>query len=572
VRLRVTAKFVLLLCVAVLLAAAAYAWLRASQDENLRILVSESKRDRTTTFDKLMTLKGHSIEALAFDYTYWDEFVSFIAGENPRFATDQLDTCLPTYEADWLSVHRPDGSLVYSIARDEDEIEHLDASPLPADVVRTALAGSRRLCHFFLRLDDGLVEVRGATVHPSEDEERETEPRGLFFVGRRWNDGFLAEVRRLTDADVRVVDSRTAEPPEPGDAETLAFSRLLPGLVHPTERADVRIRLPFLGEARRAADAQARQQVISFAGLGLLLTLAVTVWVVLPLRHVTQALDTQSEEPLRRISSTGDEFERIAALIRASFEQQRRLEVEVGERKAAEARALDALKVRSEFTSMVSHELRTPLSVISESVALVYEGIAGPVSDEQKDFLDTARRNTERLTRLINDVLDYQKLQAGRMEYRFVEVDANEVVRECARGFSMVANARGLALAVDTHPDLPRVRGDHDKLVQVLTNLFNNAVRFTERGTITLRTAPEPGGGVRVSVRDEGIGIKEADLEKLFKSFSQVSTGLSRKSGGTGLGLAISKEIVEAHGGRVGVESTWGKGSTFFFVLPAPAT
>ncbi len=223
-------------------------------------------------------------------------------------------------------------------------------------------------------------------------------------------------------------------------------------------------------------------------------------------------------------------------------------------------------KVKSEFTSMVSHELRTPLTVIKESIRIIYSGTTGAINSEQKDFLETAKRNIDRLVRLINDVLDLQKLESKNADIRMTENNINELVNEIKNSFGPTATAKSLKIIVDLEKKLPLIILDRDKIIQVMTNLVGNAIKVMEKGKITLKTRRLQ-NAVRVSVQDDGPGIKEEDMPKLFLPFSQLDMGLSRKTGSSGLGLAISKQIIDEHKGKIGVESSYGKGSTFYFLL-----
>jgi signal transduction histidine kinase len=193
----------------------------------------------------------------------------------------------------------------------------------------------------------------------------------------------------------------------------------------------------------------------------------------------------------------------------------------------------------------------------------VLEGVAGEVSEKQKEVLGMAKANTDRPARLIHQVLDFQKLNAGKMEFKLQEHDINELMKEVCRHSQSVADKKGLALKAEVDQDLPRLKFDRDRIVEVLMNLVNNAIKFTAKGTITVRTARK-GAYAEASVSDMGCGIKEEDLEKLFQRFAQ----LERTPGGSGLGLAISKEIVEAHKGSIRAESVFGNGSAFSFTLP----
>lgn len=225
-------------------------------------------------------------------------------------------------------------------------------------------------------------------------------------------------------------------------------------------------------------------------------------------------------------------------------------------------------KIKDDFVNTVSHELRTPLTAIKESIGIVYDGSAGPLSGDQKDFLETAKRNVDRLARLINEVLDFQKLQAGAMKFDKKEADINNIIEEVRQTMQPVTAKKGLELKLELSAGLPSIFVDRDKIVQVLVNLVNNAVKFTSQGSITVRSGPEGENGIKVSVIDTGTGISKEDMLKLFQSFSQVGSPDQRKTGSTGLGLAITREIVRQHGGKIEVSSELGKGSVFYFILP----
>jgi len=241
---------------------------------------------------------------------------------------------------------------------------------------------------------------------------------------------------------------------------------------------------------------------------------------------------------------------------------------EVIERKEMEEKVKEVMEVKSEFISMVSHELRTPLTSIKEGVSIILDGILGKVSDEQKDFLNVVKKNADRLARLIDNVLDFQKLEAGKVKFDMRKNNMNEVVKESCRAMSTLVDGKGLKCTFKPDDKLPMVKFDRDKILQVLTNFLSNAIKFTEKGGITITTSREGDSVIRVSVKDTGSGIKKTDLPKLFKRFEQLGKGGSRKTGGTGLGLAISREIIEYHKGRIWAESEPGKGTTFFFELP----
>ena len=237
---------------------------------------------------------------------------------------------------------------------------------------------------------------------------------------------------------------------------------------------------------------------------------------------------------------------------------------DITELKAEERSLQDMAEAKTKFTSTVSHELRSPLAMIKEATSLVVDEVLGPLNAGQKDILGVAKSNIDRLGRLVNNVLAFQKLDAKKMDYEFLEHDVNEVVKEAHINALLFAGERKEDVMMDLGTDLPRIKFDTDKIMQVLINLLANAIKYSESGPVVIQTRLED-GEIRISVRDSGQGIQPDEMESIFKPFVQAKR---KKKGGTGLGLTIAKEIVLAHHGRIWVESELGKGSTFHFTLP----
>jgi PAS domain S-box-containing protein len=230
----------------------------------------------------------------------------------------------------------------------------------------------------------------------------------------------------------------------------------------------------------------------------------------------------------------------------------------------AQARELDRLK--SEFVHSVSHELRTPLTAIKGFVEFLEEGVGGPLSQQQLDFVQQINKSAVRLELLANDMLDVARIDAGTFRMELQEADLAATIREVAASFRPQAAFRELQLSISV-PETPLgVSMDPLRIEQVLNNLISNAVKFAAHGGRVEVRLRQQGDRLRCEVEDTGAGIAPEDVAKLFQRFSQLKSGI--KAGGTGLGLSISKAIVEAHGGRIGVESTPGVGSTFWFTLP----
>ncbi len=244
------------------------------------------------------------------------------------------------------------------------------------------------------------------------------------------------------------------------------------------------------------------------------------------------------------------------------------------ERTNQELRKIDSMK--SEFVSVASHELRTPLAAIKNAVQLILSGKTGEINENQTKFLSMAERNINRLTNILSDLLNLSRIESGKIELKFENIDLKNVVDLAASSLRPHAGVKSIQIEVEIPESLPAVYGDQDKIEQILTNLIGNAVKFTPDGGKILISA-EPishdqkdgyGNMVAISVKDTGIGIPADQLDAVFEKFHQVEGSLHRSVSGTGLGLAITKGLVEAHQGKIVVESEVGKGSAFTFTLP----
>lgn len=237
------------------------------------------------------------------------------------------------------------------------------------------------------------------------------------------------------------------------------------------------------------------------------------------------------------------------------------------ELEAAYAELQEVDRKKDEFLQNVSHELRHPLTFVKAYVELFLEGTLGPLTDPQRESLGIVTQRTDAVTRLVNDILTFQLLEQGAMEMTPMAVD--ELVWSAVQGAEATIVQAGLAVRTRVAELLPLVYGDRDRLAQVLDNLLDNAIKFSPNGgTITVRARPVH-KAVQIEVIDQGIGILTDKLDKIFERFYQVDGSSKRHFGGAGLGLAIVKRIVEGHNGKIWVESKVGKGSTFFFTLPA---
>lgn len=238
--------------------------------------------------------------------------------------------------------------------------------------------------------------------------------------------------------------------------------------------------------------------------------------------------------------------------------------------KQAEAAALEASRIKSTFMAKISHDLRSPLNGIIGFAELLYHEKVGTISGDQKEYLGDILASARQLLLLINDVVDLAKIESGKMQFNAEPVDFTKILNETRGIFKSLIETKKINFTFDVDPALKNVNIDPGRFKQVLYNFVSNALKCTEEGGhVTVHIQKDKNEKkFQLIVEDTGIGIRPEDIKKLFIEFQQLDKDIAKKYAGTGLGLALAKHIVEAQGGEVGVKSTFGKGSTFFAILP----
>ena len=279
--------------------------------------------------------------------------------------------------------------------------------------------------------------------------------------------------------------------------------------------------------------------------LNLLMTIASHVAVAIDNAHTYQDLETLATDLEQRV------IERTQDLQTANDRLQE----------------LDRLK--SGFVSIVSHELRTPMTSIKGLIENMMDGLTGTLNERQSFYLSRVKHNIERLTRMINDLLDLSRIEAGHMELEATPCHPDAIAKEVVELLQPIAKEQSILLTINIIEPIPQIFGDRDKLIQIFTNLINNALKFTPpNGTVIVEMYYQSDEIIYVSVSDTGCGIHSDEHQTVFERFHR-SHGDDLKNRGAGLGLAITKSLVELHGGTIGVESALNKGSRFWFTLPA---
>jgi PAS domain S-box-containing protein len=304
---------------------------------------------------------------------------------------------------------------------------------------------------------------------------------------------------------------------------------------------------------------------------------------MLPIEVVAGKIMNERGEPIAVVSALHDlrqqvENERL-------YEELKRLNLDLEDRIRAATSHLEeqnaqllwqahevekANRLKSEFLASMSHELRTPINAIIGYAALLLEGMFGPLTEQQREPLDRSRAAADHLRALIDDILDLAKIEAGRMEFTREPLALADVLREASQQMEPMIRRKSLTYTVDIAPDTPSIVSDRTKLKQVLLNLLSNAMKFTNKGGVSIVARPHA-MGVRIDINDTGIGIKPEHLSVIWEDFRQVDQSRTREFGGTGLGLSITRKLLERLGGTISVESILGVGTSFTIMLPLEA-
>jgi PAS domain S-box-containing protein len=416
------------------------------------------------------------------------------------------------------------------------------AADEPAAIARAALQPLRDL----LRVPRAIVNL--FDLDRGEVEWLAAAGRRRLRVGPgvRFPLAFMGDLEGLRRGEVQVLDTH-ALPPGPEVDALLASGVHVYRVVPMIADGELIGALSFGGVAGDLTEAQ----------LNIAREVAGQLAIALAQARLRAWVKRQAEELEQRVE------DRTLALRAANA----RLETEIVERRRAEAHAAQASQAKSDFLSRMSHELRTPLNAIIGFSEMVHDGRAGAVSPVQKEYLGDVLVSARHLLGLIGDLLDLAKIEAGRIGFRPQAVDVRALLAEVRDVTRPLATPRGLTIDLELDPTVGTVILDPGRLKQVVLNYLSNALKAsTDGGRVTLRTAAEDAEAWRVEVEDRGIGIAADQLDRLFRDFEQLDGG--RRHPGTGLGLALTRRIVEAQGGRVGVRSILGSGSTFFAVLP----
>lgn len=369
----------------------------------------------------------------------------------------------------------------------------------------------------------------------------------IFYAEK--NDGHQAALARAMLSGASEFDDGSS---------LMGASETLDGFLHIPIRVGDDVRgLMSLGVTKK--EARDREFVQPLECLGRMLAVSIQQ------RQDGEQLEAREQQLKSEVKATTRELEQTNKRLIERVQELKTLSSEL-EKKVEELTSANTAK--DQFLSIVSHELRTPLTSLNGFLCVILDGDTGPITDDQKKFLNIAKQSADRLKLLISDLLDISRIEAGRFQMDMGSCSLFDVLHSSVEGLKAQAAMKNIQLRFESNPTLPSIWGDPTRLLQVIDNLITNAIKFTSADAHIDVSSELLGDCIQVSVKDQGPGLVKENLDKIFDLFYQVDASSKRRAGGVGLGLAIARGIVSLHGGRIWVESEPGQGCTFKFTVP----
>lgn len=519
-----------------------------------KLILKESQTQFQNEINSLIANKTEVIKQVAYDYTFWNEFVDHLGAVDTAWYSNNITTILKSFRMDYVAVY----DTAFALAH-EASIPTVKSHAIISKETLNLLK-EKRLMTFYQETSEGIFEISAASVHPDNDPTHLlTKPSGYLFVARVWNESFLKRLSTLSGTDVSMVKSDDVV--EPADIYMNTASITI---------SDLNNRNLAKIVFKRSSNLLKLYRQISFLMLLVLLLCIISTWVIFnlsirkwvtnPLKLVAKILESEDVESVAELEKSPGEFKQIGNLFHDFVEQKKELQ-------EAKEKAEESDLLKSAFLANMSHEIRTPMNGILGFVELLKQPILS--GEDQQNYVRIIEESGKRMLNIINDIISISKVEAGQSEVFYSETNINDQIKYIHSFFKQEAKNKNIELYYKTglSDQDSMVVTDREKIYAIFTNLVKNAIKFTHRGFVELGYEKK-GDYMEFYVRDTGVGIRPDQQSIIFERFRQANDSLSREYEGAGLGLAISKAYVEMIGGKIWVESDLGKGSVFYFTIP----
>lgn len=535
-----------------------------------KIMIDESQTQFNNEVNSLITLKTANLKQVAYDYTFWDDFVKKIKQNDSVWYNNNITTIIKSFHIDYVCVYDTSFKIVHEASSDE----FISRNFIPKKVL--SKLRDTRFLNFFLLTKEGVFEISGASIHNENDPSHMlTKPQGYLFLVKSWNQDFIKELSILSASKISLL--MLTDTVKNNNKYSSSYMQKLPGW---DDKPVAKIIF-----TRTSNSFKLYHNMSAFMFLILLCSI-ITTWLIFhfttrklinkPLKLVTSILKTENTIQINELQQCQGEFKLIGNLFSDFMHQKQALII-------AKEKAEESDLLKTAFLNNISHEIRTPFNSILGFLSIIQED-DNLTNDERNEFVTIINNSADRLLNTINDIVEVSQIQTGQMKLKFTETDINKLTAYQFDHFKTSAECKGLKFILkNTLPHTNyNIKTDASKLNAILSNLIDNAIKFTKAGSVEFGCYVETNHALSVIdkiifyVKDTGIGIPENKRQSIFERFMQADVSNTRKFEGSGLGLSIAKAYVEMLGGKIWVESQEKKlsdgkegGSTFSFTIPS---
>lgn len=502
---------------------------------------------------KLLQINSKPILVAINNDTNWDEFVNFIKTKDAQWFNETIGNEREIYEADYLGAY--DAEKNFIIRTPTEKIKTIDFIPK----VEMELLDKIGINTFYMKIPEGIVEVTGAAIHASNDPfKNKTAAAGYFFVVRLIDIAFIQKLEKLTNSTILLIDSKNVTLPISEDKITSLYT-----LKDNRNQFVARFLFKRNFEVYFENAINLLYVIIVAFIINLIVNLIYTRRLVYyPLDLVRRALESGNRRAIKELKKSTGEFSYIGNL----FEENSNQKLELIK---AKIKAEESDRLKSSFLANLSHEIRTPMNAINGFTELI---LNTKISKKEKlEYLSVIEKSGKNLVGIIDDLIEMSKIESNQLTPNLTVINLDSLVTELFETVKITIQNKDIIfkLVKAKSPAKFNIVTDDIKLKQVIINLLTNAIKFTEKGSVTFGfEVDDEKQLINFTIRDSGLGIDEQNHKYIFDRFKRVDSDISIKVGGLGLGLAISKAYIDLLGGSISLESKVGKGSTFYFSIP----
>lgn len=512
-----------------------------------------ASKEYKNEINALFELNSKTHISTIIDVSFWDELVDFTKTNDKKWYKDYVEAEFGTYDVDYIGIY----DLNHQLLEKTLSSSLKTANFIPKEV--SSQLYQSKLIRFYMQIPEGVVEVFGATIHPSNDPKKvHSKPSGYFYMARLLDQRFIKSLSDLTGSKIKLFPKND---PSPINSDQINVSINLKNWEN-ANVADLNFERSFNLNFNNTKKILGIIIIATFFNFFICLYYY-RRWIYKPLNLITNILEEKDEKAITRLKTLKGEFKHIGHLFEENNKQRKELEI-------AKEKAEESDRLKSSFLANLSHEIRTPMNAIMGFSDLLE---AGNLNEKEKnDYLKIIRNNGENLVSIIEDLIAMSKIDSNQITPNYKPIDLDKCIAELYHSIKItIPEEKKINFSIHQNQESLKknILTDEIKFKQILINLLTNAIKFTKKGYITIGyKIDETASYIEIWVKDSGTGIDESNLKVIFDRFRRIEDDPSLTSGGLGLGLSITKAYTQLLGGSIKVESQLGIGSTFSVKIP----